>query len=409
MAELKGKAYLKKKLNSKKTWVQTRYDYYELKNLKRDNSPVIPDGLIARYESKLGWCTKAVDSLANRLIFDGFDNDNFDLWEIFEYNNKDVLFDSAIRSALIGGCCFVYISADEEGYPRLQVIDGKNATGNIDPITNLLTEGYAILETDDHGQIITDAYFDADHTEYSYRNGKDETVRNQTGYPLLVPVIYRPDANRPFGQSRISRDCMDLQDKARFTLTRMEVAAEFYSFPQKYILGTAQDSDFDTVKATYTSFLEISGDEDGNKPTAGQFAQASLAPLIDQFHTYAKAFAGITGLTTDDLGFISENPSSAESIKAGHGDLERLASKAQDTFGSGFLNVGLVAACLRDNFHYRRRVLYETTPLWKPAFSMDNSSIGSFGDAILKINEAVPNAIGPKTIERLTGIPIENG
>ena len=392
MSELKGKAYLKSKLNKKKTWAKTRYDYYELKN-----------------GSKLGWCAKAVDSLANRLIFDGFDNDQFNIWEIFQLNNKDIFFDSAIRSSLISACCFVYISADEDGYPRLQVIDGKNATGRIDPITNLLIEGYAILETDDKGNIVTDAYFTGEKTEIYYKGQKDpDVIDNDTGYPLLVPIIYRPDANRPFGQSRISRDCMDLQDKARFAITRMEVAAEFYSFPQKYVLGTSQDSGFDSIKAKYSQFLEITRDDEGNMPQMGQFTQASMSPLVEQLNTYAKAFAGITGLTTDDLGFISNNPSSAESIKAAHADLERLANKAQETFGSGFLNVGLVAASLRDETHYKRNAFYETIPLWKPAFSMDNSAIGSFGDAVLKINQAVPDAINQKTIERMTGIPMDD-
>lgn len=407
MNGLKGIAYLRNKLSVKRGWATTRYNYYELKNLREDPSPVIPERLTRLYGSKLGWCAKAVDSLANRLAFDGFENDNFDLWSIYQMNNKDILFDSAIRSALIAACCFIYISEDTDGYPRLQVIDGKNATGVIDPITNLLKEGYAVLETDDIGQTIQEAYFTAEYTEIYEKGILAAHHENVTGYPLLVPVIYRPDANRPFGQSRISKDCMDLQDKARFTVTRMEVMAEFNAFPQKYILGTAEESDLDTVRATYTSFLEITKDSDGDKPTAGQFAQASMSPLIEQFHTYAKAFAGITGLTVDDLGFVTENPSSAESIKAGHGDLERIASKAQETFGSGFLNAGLVAACLRDKYHYNRAAIYETEPVWKPIFVMDNSAISSFGDGVIKINQAVPNAIGAKTIHRMTGLPIE--
>ena len=411
MTELKGRDYLVSKLAGKKTWVKTRYNYYEQDRLRPNPSPVMPKKLSALYEAKLGWCTKAVDSLANRLVFDGFDNDNFDLWEIFEYNNKDVFFDSAIRSALISACCFIYISADEEDYPRLQVIDGKNATGIIDPITNLLTEGYAVIEADDKGNVLKDAYFTAENTifrEIGAGYSHDIVIENATGYPLLVPIIYKPDANRPFGQSRISKDCMNLEDKARWAVTDMAVSNEFNSFPQKYVLGTAEESNLDTVRATYTSFLEISKDEDGDKPTMGQFAQASAAPMIDTLTTYAKLFAGLTGLTIDDLGFASENPASAEAIKAGHGDLERLAAKAQDTFGSGFLNVGLVAACLRDNYSYRRRVLYETVPIWKPAFVMDNAAIGSFGDAVLKINQAVPDAVSAKTIERMTGIPIED-
>lgn len=43
--------------------------------------------------------------------------------------------------------------------PRLQVIDGRHATGIIDPITNMLVEGYAILEEDVLGNPIIEAYF----------------------------------------------------------------------------------------------------------------------------------------------------------------------------------------------------------------------------------------------------------
>lgn len=404
----KGIQYLRNKLALKKTWVTDRYDYYEMNRQTPDPSPVIPTRLQWIYNSKLGWCTKAVDSLANRLNFDGFENDTFNLWEMFKVNNPDVLFDSAIKSALISACCFVYISADDDGYPRMQVIDGKRATGIIDPITNLLTEGYAVLDQDDNGNPLLEAYFTAEETAYIDAEGNEYSIPNNAGYPLLVPIIYRPTANKPFGQSRISADMMDLQDKARHTITRAEVTAEFYSFPQKYVVGTSEDSDgLDTWKATISSFLEFTKDGDGDKPTLGQFQQGSVEPHISQFEWYAKTFAGITSLTIDDLGFVSDNPSSAEAIKAGHAEMEHLAVKAQATFGTGFLNTGFVAACLRDNTQYKRKQIYETKPVWKPIFALDNSAVSSFGDGVIKINQAVPNAITPKVIKRVTGLPIE--
>lgn len=408
MSELKGIEYLKTKLNNKRSWVKTRYDYYEQKNLRWNPSPVMPEKFRYHYETKLGWCTKAVDSLANRLVFAGFEHDNFDLWEIFQLNNKDILFDSSIRSALISACSFIYISPGEDGYPQLQVIDGKNATGNINPITNLLTEGYAILDTDDKGQVVIDAYFAPNYTEYYYRNeNRVERLDNPTGYPLLVPIIYRPIANKPFGQSRIGKDMMNIEDKARWATTDIAIALEFDSLPKTWVVGTSLESDLDSLKATCTSLLEITKDDDGDKPSVGQFQQGSMNPMEAAIMVYAKQFAGITGLTTDDLGFVSENPSSAESIKAAHGDLERLVSKTQDIFGSGFLNVGMVAACLRDDYRYNRNAFYETIPVWKPAFVMDNSAIATLGDGIIKINQAVPEAIGKKTIERMTGITLE--
>ncbi len=76
-----------------------------------------------------------------------------------------------------------------------------------------------------------------------------------------------------------------------------------------------------------------------------------MSPYVEQLRTFAAMFAGETGLTVDDLGFVSDNPSSAEAIKASHENLRLTARKAQRTFGACFLNVGFVAACLRDDFH----------------------------------------------------------
>ena len=408
MNDLKGIGYLKNKLNSKKAWVTLRYNYYEQKFLRWNPSPTMPKKFITSYETQLGWCTKAVDSLANRLMFSGFEHDDFDLWEIFQLNNKDIFFDSAIRSALISACCFIYISEGEDGYPRLQVIDGNNATGIIDPITNLLKEGYAILDTDDEGKVTIDAYFTPEYTEINYINDATKTkTLNNTGYTLLVPIINMPIADKPFGRSRISKGMMNLEDKARWVITDMAVASEFDTLPKVFVLGTAQDSDLDSLKATCTSLLEISKDDEGDKPSVIQLQQGSMNPLEASLKKYAEMFAGLSGLTIDDLGFKTENPSSAESIKAGHGDLERLVNKTQDIFGSGFLNVGLVAACLRDQFSYNRSALYQTIPVWKPAFVMDNSAIATLGDGIIKINQAVPGAVGKKTIERMSGIVLE--
>ena len=398
---------LKGKLSKKSAWIEKRYNYYEQKHLRPDPSPVITQRDTWVYNCKLGWCTKAVDSLANRLSFDGFRNDNFNLWEIFQMNNADVFFDTSVRSALISACSFVYISADEDGYPRLQVIDGKNATGNIDTRTNLLTEGYAILDTDEYGVPTLEAYFTPTETTYFSKGKPTEVFANPTGYVELVPVIYRPSDKRPFGHSRISKAAMDEMDQARFCLTRAAVTGEFGTIPQKYILGLDPSAEFDSIKQTYKSFMAIDKDSDGDKPVVGQFQQLSMTPHIESYNLHLKNFAGETGLSADDLGFMTANPSSAEAIRAGHSELELIARKAQDCFGSCFLNVGLVAASLRDEIHYNRRELYNTVPVWKPLFTLDNSAMGSFGDAVIKINQAIPDAIDKTVVKEMTGLPIE--
>lgn len=404
MAEYEGIAYLRKKLNTKISRVNLRYKYYEMKNVVNDMSKMTPPSMKWLTEC-LGWCGKSVDSLADRLVFKEFADDNFDINHIFQMNNPDTLFDSAVLSALISSCCFIYISPDGDGFPRMQVIDGANATGIIDPITGLLKEGYAVLERDKNKNVVLEAYFSSGRTDY-YRKGEEPwSIYNVAPYPLLVPIIYRPDAVREFGHSRISRAQMQIVQSALRTLKRSEVSAEFYSFPQKYVLGLSEDAEeIDKWQATMSSMLTFTKDEDGDKPQVGQFTQQSMSPYIEQLRMFAALFAGETGLTLDDLGFVSDNPSSAEAIKASHENLRLAARKAQRTFGSGFLNAGYLAACIRDDYPYMRRQIYLTKPTWEPIFEPDAAMLSSIGDGAIKINQAVPGYFGSDNLRTLTGI-----
>ena len=401
---LKGREYLRKHLALKRNRVLLRYKYYDMKNGIKYFRTLIPSEFMWMAET-LGWCGKAVDSLGDRLSFREFRDDNFDLNSIFAMNNGDILPDSAMLSALIGSCCFVYISEDIDGYPRLQVIDGSNATGDPDPITGMLKEGYAVISRDKNNNPDLEAYFLPGRTEYYQGNRLIRVDTNQAPFPLLVPIIYRPDAMRPMGHSRISRACMNLMQGALRTLLRSEVSAEFYSFPQKWITGLSQETEeLDKWKASIASVLTFTKDEDGGSPHLGQFTQQSMSPYTEQLRTFAALFAGETGLTLDDLGFVTDNPSSADAIKASHENLRLAARKAQKTFGSGFLNVGFLAACVRDQYPYQRRQFYLTKPAWDPVFEPDAAMLSGIGDGIGKLNQAVPNFIGPNTLQDMTGI-----
>lgn len=403
--DYKGIAYLRSKLASKQTRVLKRYEFYEMKYLAKDFDISTPPKLRG-FKSTLGWCQKAVDSLADRLRFKRFDNDVFNFNEIFSNNSPDIFFDSAIHESLIGSCSFVYISQDQKGQiPKLQVFSGAMATGVMNPYSGFLDEGYAILETDDHGVISKELYFTKEFTEL-YENGQfSQRYPNPTGIPLLVPIPYKPDAVRPFGHSRISRACMSYETSASRTLKRSEISAEFYSFPQKYVLGLSENAEpLENWKATMSAMMTFEKDEDGDRPTVGQFSQQSMSPHIDQLKMFASLFAGETGLTIEDLGFVNSNPTSAESIKASHETLNLIARKAQRCFSSSFLNVGLVASSLRDGQPYERSALKNVKAVWMPIFEADASMLSAIGDGVIKLGQVVPDFITKETVEQLTGI-----
>lgn len=405
MPEYKGINYLRNKLAIKRTRVLTRYKYYDMKNTARDLSGIMPEQFNWLCPV-LGWCAKAADSISERIVFEGFGNDSLGLNEIYDLNSKDVLTDSAVSSAVVTSCSFVYISLGADNYPRMQSIDGGNATGIIDPVTRMLTEGYAVLERDDMGNPSTEGYFTAEAT-WIYRTGEKSPTRydNPAPFALLVPMVHRADPTRPFGRSRISRACMELTNSAIRTLRRSEVSAEFYSFPQKYVVGMSSSAQqLDKWKATISSLLQFDKDEDGDHPILGQFQQQSMTPYNEQLKTIASMFAGETGLTLDDLGFSTANPSTPEAIRASHETLRLAARKAQRDFAVGFLNTGYLAACLRDDYAYERSIIYQTKVMYEPLFEPDAGQLSGIGDAVNKIQQSFPDYFDEEKLHSLTGL-----
>lgn len=409
MADYYGIDYLRRKLEKKRIRVKKRYEYYEMKARKQRESSLTPYWLRGLYDATVGWCAKSVDALSDRLVFEGFtdDSDTIGANDIFYENNFDILFDSLIRESMIASCAFVHIAHGEgvEMMPRLSVLTADNATGVISEFTGLLKEGYAVLDRDKEGRAILEAWFTPEFTEY-YELGKlKEREPNPTGYPLLIPVAYRPDAKRPFGHSRISRACMYYQEFARNTLERAEISAEFYSFPQKYVTGLDPEADpLDSWKASISAMLRFDKDENGDSPKLGQFTQQSMSPYTEQLRTAAAMFSGETGLTLDDLGFVTDNPSSAEAIKAAHESLRMTARKAQRTYGNAFANIGIVSASLRDEYEYSRSLASIMRARWLPVFEPDAAMLSSIGDGAIKVNQAVEGYFTKDTLENLTGI-----
>lgn len=410
MAE--GKIYLISKLATVSEFVNKRYEYYEKTNRADLRSIAIPNNLMEHYRSRLGWCSKAVDLLGDRLSINRFKDDNYNMQTIFEDNNSDILFSSAIKGALISACDFIYIYKDEEGNIRMQVVGGRNATGIIDETTMLLTEGYAVLKRDPKDNtVLLDAYFTQDYTEYhDYTNGNTWQEMHKAGQCLLVPIINEPkEGNKAFGHSRISKDMMNCQDGAEKLLTEIRILAEVNSWPQKWITGLAEGTKVDSMKATFASLLRFDKDEDGDKPTLGQFTQMSFGDHISMFDTYVSIFSGMSSLTRDDLGFVTENPSSAESKKAALESLRVIAGKCQRDFSVGFINAGYVAACYRDGKDYSRSRIKDTRILWKPLVEPDAATLSGIGDGIIKINQAVPNYFTSENLSDLLGIESATG
>ena len=87
-------------------------------------------------------------------------------------------------------------------------------------------------------------------------------------------------------------------------MERADITAEFYSFPQKYVTGLSQDAEaMDTWKATISSMLQFTKDEEGDAPKLGQFTTPSMSPFTEQLRTAAE-ICRRDRIDIDDLGLF---------------------------------------------------------------------------------------------------------
>lgn len=381
---------------------QRRVTYYMAKNRLRDLGISIPPSL-TDVETVVGWPAKAVDALAVRSRFDGFTLDSgesSELREVLEANRFKVMYRQAVTSELISSCAFMTVSRGSDGEPPVIVsaYSALNASAMWDMRRKRIKCGMTVVDVDQRPgheaePLWVNLYTDTDVWEIVKRGGKWRAYRSPHGMgrPMMEPLVYRPTLDRPFGQSRISRAVMSITDSAVRTALRSEVAAEFFTAPQKYLLGADEDvfEKLSKWEAYIGNILTVTKDEDGDVPKFGQLAQASMQPHTDYMRSLAARFSGETSIPVSELGVIHDNPASAEAIYAAKESLVIEAENLNETNGEALKAIGKMAlATLRnvplDSLDDDAKSI---KPRWRnPAMP----SIVSQADAMVKIISAMP-------------------
>jgi len=379
-----------------------RTTYYEGKNLLRDLGISIPPQL-KTVETVLGWPAKAVGALVSRCNFDGFvlpgsEQDPFDLGGLLADNNMDVELPQAFTSSKIHSTSFLTVTPGDTSAGEPEVLflarSARWATGLWDRRSRSLKAGLSITDTDESGTPSEFVMYQRDKVS-TFRKRSDgrwavEIQANRTGRVWMEPLTFRPELERPFGHSRISRAVMSITDSAVRTVLRSEVSAEFFNTPQRYVLG-AEEGAFagDTAKwkAVMGRMLAISRDEEGELPQVGQFTQQSMQPHMEQLRGWASLFAGETSLPVSSLGIVQDNPASAEAIYAAKEDLVMEAAAANRVYGSALRRAATTAVMLRDGLTEPPPEMRQLQAKWRnPA----TPSVVSASDALVKQATVLP-------------------
>lgn len=344
-----------------------RARYFDGKNVLRDMGISLPPQ-IRRIETVVGWPNKGVRALSKRCILDGFvipgaTADDLGISTMWTENSMEVEAPQAQESAFLHATAFVATTLGDvkSGEPEVLITcrDALSGTGIWDTRRRRLRSVLSVVEVDDAGQptYMVMYHLGSIVTMIKRPSGtwRVDRRQNRLGYPPVELLVYRPRLGRPFGSSRVTRAVMSITDSAVRSVLRSEVSAEFYSAPQRYILGADESAFVDANGNPRTGWETVLGrvlgiglDEDGNKPEVGQFPQMSMQPHTDQLRAWATMFAGEMDLPLSSLGIVQDNPASAEAIYAAKEELITEAEAANAVFGSAWRRSVLTGFQLRE-------------------------------------------------------------
>ncbi len=385
---------------------QKRNRYYKGKNLLKSLKISIPPAL-ENIETVVGWPQKAVDTLAVRSRFDGFNAADEEVADILarlvKQNSLKRQYRQIVQSELIYSCAFVTVSKGDKtkGEPEvlIQLRGAENAAAVWDSRRGRIAYGMIVDSMDKEGRPTGYGLYTEDAVVHFYQLSDGrwdyDAQPHANGRPTMEVFAYRPTESRPFGQSRITRAVMSITDSAVREALRTEVSAEFFTSPQKYLLGADEDAFSAQTKweAYIGNIFAVGKDEDGSTPTYGQLSQGTMQPHTDYMRSLAARFSGETNVPVSQLGVIHDNPSSAEAIYAASEPLIIEAEDLNDGNREALQNIALLAvsAALDTPIAKLTEDQADIVAVFKnPAMP----SLVSQTDAMIKIASAVPEFAG---------------
>lgn len=267
--------------------------------------------------------------------------------------------------ALIFGCGFASVGVrdpnDLEETPLVTTESTELTTGIYDPQRRRLTAG-VVFRTDDDGNIMRAALMKLDETIYLRRLGVgarwvvEHKDQHGLGRLPLVPFINRPMGSRRNGRSEITRPIRGYTDIGVRTILGMETNREFFSAPQRYVLGATEEDFRDEAGNKIPGWQSIIGriwgigrNEDGELPEVGEFTPAPSRPYLEQIQGLSQLVAADGAVPQTYLGFMSDNPASADSIRALESRLIKRSERRITSFGRSWGEVGRLCWMMKND------------------------------------------------------------
>jgi len=342
----------------------------------------------------------AVTALTERLQITGFSDEA--LWPEWLRNDMDLLAGVAHREALLFGDSFVIVWADSAGRPKVTIESAKQVAIQVDPGTREIVAAVKRWET----EISTEAVlylpdrivrYSANHTGATLGFEAKQEIANPLG---VVPVVNLRNSDRildDYGASEID-DLMPLVDGLNKSLADMLVTSEFVGRPRRWATGIeleekpvidsdgnpVVDDDGEPVVTTANPFPEgnrmmISEEAEAK---IGQLAAADLAGYEASVRVMLGQIMAVSTLPAHYVGVFTDNPASADALRASEASLTARAEARQETFGRAWEKVAKLMTAVLDQVD--PNVVDNVVVFWSEA---GTRSMAQEADAAVKLYE----------------------
>ena len=300
----------------------------------------------------LGWPSIAVDPLHERLELTGFrysdDGDDVDepdadlaeaavpadenLRRVWADNNLAQEFPMGLLDALVMKRSYLCVGTNEDDpdVPLVTVESPLEVFAEVDPRTRRvraamrrwcenealqvrLPEEYATLYLPERT-----VWYDRGPSGWR-ETGRDE---HNLGVVPVVPMVNRGRLSARYGRSELTPALISLSHAANKIASDMMVGAEFHAMPLRAVFGIGPDDMVDErgnkmtiMQALMGRLLTVPTDEAGEvKPY--EWPASSLDNFHGTLNQLARAAAGLLGYDAHEFGFATDNPASAEALRA---------------------------------------------------------------------------------------------
>jgi hypothetical protein len=350
--------------------LQLRDAYFNGEQLVRDLGISIPPQLRGLH-TVIGWPRVGVESLEERLDLEAFrwadGSDSSDLAEIADAND---LFDEsslAHLDALVYGREYLAVGSgdcDGDCPPLISAESPLDMTVMWDARVRMSTAALrecaadTYIESGPEERMLVLYLPDQTVMALPTASGGWEVVDRDMHGLGVVPVVRMANRQRTadrIGRSEITPEVMSITDAACRRLMGMEVAAEFFGAPQRYILGASesafQDAEGNALDAWQTyigRMLGLERDENGDIPTVGQFPAHDPSGMTKIIDLYARIMSSQFGLPPHMLGYTTDNPASADAIRSTEAKLVKRSERRIRRFGAAWQDAMRLALWVRD-------------------------------------------------------------